>query len=169
MCFVPSIRHMSSQTKILSTLKCLKCMFIHHLCKFEMFKIINVFSSHYCFLNLKTRIYIYNLYFNLQGESPVSSTISPSSVFAISLTPSWRKQSFLQKKRYYNERGKAGGHEPPLFPLPYHILAFFSSGISPSVPPHLTLPGKTTFLNGINIPLKCNFKKFSHVTQYIYI
>ena len=51
MCFVPSIRHMSSQTKILSTLKCLKCMFIHHLCKFEMFKIINVFSSHYCFLN----------------------------------------------------------------------------------------------------------------------
>ena len=42
------------------------------------------------------------------------------------------------------ERGKAGGHEPPLFPLPGHILAFFSS-----VPLHLTLPGKTTFLNDI--------------------
>ena len=28
----------------------------------------------------------------------------------------------------YKERGKAGGHEPPLFPLPCHILAFFSSG-----------------------------------------
>ena len=27
-----------------------------------------------------------------------------------------------------DERGKAGGHEPPLFPLPGHILAFFSSG-----------------------------------------
>ena len=27
-----------------------------------------------------------------------------------------------------DERGKAGGHEPPLFPLPCHILAFFSSG-----------------------------------------
>ena len=26
------------------------------------------------------------------------------------------------------EQGKAGGHEPPLFPLPGHILAFFSSG-----------------------------------------
>ena len=46
------------------------------------------------------------------------------------------------------ERGKAGGHKPPLFPLPGHILAFFSSGsheppLYPlaSVPPHLTLPG----------------------------
>ena len=26
------------------------------------------------------------------------------------------------------ERGKAVGHEPPLFPLPCHILAFLSSG-----------------------------------------
>ena len=25
----------------------------------------------------------------------------------------------------HNERGKSGGHEPPLFSLPYHILAFF--------------------------------------------
>ena len=74
-----------------------------------------------------------------------------------------------------HEQGKAGGHEPPLFPLPCRILAFFTSGshepplfplpchflvfslpaalshctISPSVRPHLTLPGKTTFLNGI--------------------
>ena len=117
MCFVPSIRHMSSQTKILSTLKCLKCMFIHHLCKFEMFKIINVFSSHYCFLNLKTRIYIYNLYFNLQGESPVSSTISPSSVFAISLTPSWRKQSFLQN----NVIITSGGRQPA---MSHHYFPF---------------------------------------------
>ena len=42
------------------------------------------------------------------------------------------------------ERGKAGGHEPPLFPLQYHILAFFSSGS--------------------NEPLKCDFKKSSRVT-----
>ena len=28
---------------------------------------------------------------------------------------------------FSDERGKAGGHEPPLFPLPYHILAFFFS------------------------------------------
>ena len=54
-----------------------------------------------------------------------------------------------------DERGKAGGHEPQLFPLPCHILAFFifqqpwATAVSPSVPPHLTLPGKTTFLNGI--------------------
>ena len=48
---------------------------------------------------------------------------------------------------YYHERGKAGGHEPSLFPLPCHILAFFlfrqpwATTISPSVPPHLTVPG----------------------------
>ena len=29
---------------------------------------------------------------------------------------------------HWDERGKAGGHEPPLFPLPCHTLAFLSSG-----------------------------------------
>ena len=29
------------------------------------------------------------------------------------------------KEELHDERGKAGGHEPPLFPLPCHILAFF--------------------------------------------
>ena len=58
------------------------------------------------------------------------------------------------------EQGKAGGHEPPLFPLPCHILAFLSSGnpepplFSLSVPPHLTLTGKTNFLNGLLRALK---------------
>ena len=36
------------------------------------------------------------------------------------------------------ERGKAGSHEPPLFPLPYHILAFFFSGSHE--PPLFPLP-----------------------------
>ena len=26
------------------------------------------------------------------------------------------------------ERGKAGGHKPQTFPIPFHILAFLSSG-----------------------------------------
>ena len=30
----------------------------------------------------------------------------------------------------HNERGKAGGHELPLFPHPGHIVAFFSSSIN---------------------------------------
>ena len=38
----------------------------------------------------------------------------------------------------YTERGKAGGHEPPLFPLPCHILAFFSFGSHE--PPLFLLP-----------------------------
>ena len=44
--------------------------------------------------------------------------------------------------RWYEERGKAGGHEPPLFPLPGHILAFFSSG---NHEPHYFLFCTTTF------------------------
>ena len=32
------------------------------------------------------------------------------------------------------ERGKAGGHEPPLFPLLCHILAFLSSGSHEPLP-----------------------------------
>ena len=32
------------------------------------------------------------------------------------------------------------------------------------IPPHLTLPDKTTFLNYLG-PLKCDFKKSSRVTQ----
>ena len=70
--------------------------------------------------------------------------------------------------------GKAGGHEPPLFPLPYHILAFFlfrqpwATTSSPSVPPHLNLPGKITFLNGIFRAFKVWFKKIQprHAKKY---
>ena len=53
----------------------------------------------------------------------------------------------------------------PLFPLPGHILAFFpfrqpwATTISPSEPPHLTLPGKTAFLNGILRAFKVRFSK----------
>ena len=57
------------------------------------------------------------------------------------------------------ERGKTGGHEPTLFPLPSHILAFFSSGSHeshryfPFRTTTLTLPGKTAFfkwyINGL--------------------
>ena len=36
--------------------------------------------------------------------------------------------SFFKTNVLQEEQGKAGGHEPPLFPLPGHILAFFSSG-----------------------------------------
>ena len=32
------------------------------------------------------------------------------------------------EKQQSEERGMACSHEPPLFPLPCHILAFFSSG-----------------------------------------
>ena len=42
-------------------------------------------------------------------------------------------------KQKANEEGKAGGHEPPLFPLLGHILAFFSSGSHE--PPLFPLPG----------------------------
>ena len=38
----------------------------------------------------------------------------------------------------FSKWGKAGGHEPPLFPLPCHILAFFSSGSHE--PPLFPLP-----------------------------
>ena len=45
--------------------------------------------------------------------------------------------------KYTPSGWKAGGHEPPLFPLPCHILAFLSFGSYG--PPLLTLQGKTTF------------------------
>ena len=44
---------------------------------------------------------------------------------------------------FSHERGKAGGHEPPLFPLPYHHIWLF----------------KTTFLNGIIRAFKVWFLK----------
>ena len=70
-----------------------------------------------------------------------------------------------------NERGKAGGHEPPLFPLPCHIFAFFSSGSHE--PPLFPLPyhrafdssGQNYFFKWYIWPLKCDFKKSSRVTQ----
>ena len=67
--------------------------------------------------------------------------------------------------------GKAGGHEPPLFPLLCHTLAFFlfwqtwATNISHSVPPYLVLLGRATFLNGTFWTFKCDFKKSSRVTQ----
>jgi len=53
-----------------------------------------------------------------------------------------------------HERGKADSHEQPLFSSVPHVGFFlfrqpWATTISPSGPPHLTLPGKTTFLNGI--------------------
>jgi len=36
-------------------------------------------------------------------------------------------KNFICLRGRSGERGKAGGHEPPPFPLPCHILAFFSS------------------------------------------
>ena len=58
---------------------------------------------------------------------------------------------------FYNERGKAGGHEPPLFPLPFHTLAFLSSGSHE--PPLFTLPCRgwnfeNQTLKALNIPFK---------------
>ena len=41
----------------------------------------------------------------------------------------------------------------------------WATTISPSVPPHLTLPGKTTFSMVYLGPVKCDFKKSSRVTQ----
>ena len=35
---------------------------------------------------------------------------------------------FMNYQTLVEKQGKAGGHEPPLFPLSGHILAFFSSG-----------------------------------------
>ena len=49
------------------------------------------------------------------------------------------------------ERGKAGGHEPPLFPLPYHHIWLFRA--------------KLLFWMVYLWPLKCDFKKSSRVTQ----
>ena len=65
------------------------------------------------------------------------------------------------------------------FPLPPQILhdvcqmsggrqAAMSHHYFPFVPPHLTLPGKTTFLIMVYFwPSQCDFKKFSRVTQKI--
>ena len=49
-----------------------------------------------------------------------------------------------------SELGKAGGYEPPSPSAPHFSFFLFrhqpwATTISPSVPPHLTLPGKTTF------------------------
>ena len=62
--------------------------------------------------------------------------------------------------------GKAGGHEPPLFPLPCHILAFLSSGsYEPPLFPlqchHIWLfRAKLLFKMVYLESLKCDFQKF---------
>ena len=73
--------------------------------------------------------------------------------------------------RFMDERGKSGGHEPPLFPLPCHILAFLSSGSHE--PPLFPLPYHHIWLFRAKLlfwmvylgPLKCDFWKSSRVTQ----
>ena len=42
----------------------------------------------------------------------------------------------LLKSLWSGERGKAGGHKPQHFPLPCHILTFFSSGGSHEPQPY---------------------------------
>ena len=66
----------------------------------------------------------------------------------------------------YNERGKAGGQSwaTTISPSMQHISLFvfrqpWATTISLSLPPHLTLPGKTTFLNGIIRAFKVWFSK----------
>ena len=55
-----------------------------------------------------------------------------------------------------SERGKAGGHEPPLFHLPGHILPVFSSG---SMSHYYFLFRTTTFdSSGKNYFFKCYIK-----------
>ena len=73
---------------------------------------------------------------------------------------------------HLRERGRADGHEPPLFPLLCHILAFFSSGSHESA--LFPLPGhhiglflaKLLFLNNIFWAFKM---WFTRVTQKINI
>ena len=73
-------------------------------------------------------------------------------------------QIFRHSLSLYEELGKAGGHEPPLFLLPCHILAFFSSGSHE--PPLFPLPfhhiwlfrAKLLFYMVYLDPLKCDFK-----------
>ena len=57
-----------------------------------------------------------------------------------------------------------------IFSFGPHISFFlfrqpWATTISSYVPPHLTLPGKTTFLNDILKPLNYDFQKSSRVTQ----
>ena len=73
--------------------------------------------------------------------------------------------AMIELKKYFShERGKAGGHEPPLFPLPCHILAFFSSGsheppLFPLLYHHIGLFRAKYFLNGIFRAFKVWFYK----------
>ena len=55
--------------------------------------------------------------FTTKSPPPLLFSSSPNSGRFFSLTAS--------RARHSSERGKAGGHEPPLFPLQGHILAFF--------------------------------------------
>ena len=74
--------------------------------------------------------------------------------------------SFLSEKR-----GKVGGHEPPLLPLPWHILAFFTSGSRE--PPLFPLPYHDIWLFRAKLllymvylgPLQGDFKKSNLVTR----
>ena len=64
------------------------------------------------------------------------------------------------RKEVFNERGKAGGHKPPLFPLSYHILAFFSSGSHEPFPfrtATFDFSGQNYFFKWYIGPLKCDF------------
>ena len=69
------------------------------------------------------------------------------------------------------KRAGEGGQEPPLFPLPCYILAFFSSGSHE--PPLFPLPYHHIWLFRAKLlfemvylgPLKCDFWKSSRVTQ----
>ena len=80
-------------------------------------------------------------------------------------------QIFHHLLSLYEERGKAGGHEPPLFPLPWYTLAFFSFGShEPPLFPLLyhyiwLFRAKLLFYMVYLGPLQGDFKKSNLVTR----
>ena len=79
---------------------------------------------------LLSYIYTFNPFHSLEFFLMISSITLWRKTFLFTKLisePQIRNMSMGGGGNQEEERGKAGGHEPPLFPLPLHILAFFSS------------------------------------------